>query len=442
MISAFIFIAILAAGVWFFSKNVGTISRNIKLGRDIDLSDNKKERWRLVRNIAIAQGKMLKNPIAGLLHIMVYVGFIVVNFEMLEILIDGIFHTHRFFAPIGSLYTVLINLFELFAVAVILACFIFLVRRNVLGISRFHSTEMTDWPRVDANTILVTEILLMSAFLTMNATDSLLQSNMPHHYVRTGNFLISSILQPLFADFSTLTLISIERFAWWFHIIGVLVFLNYIPYSKHFHVFLAFPNIFYSKLFPRTQMDNMDSVKEEVKIMLGMAEENFDENAEEEPIAFGAKDVKDLTWKQLMDSYTCTECGRCTASCPANLTGKKLSPRKIMMDTRDRLQQIGANIDRHGQEFSDGKSLFDYISHEELFACTTCNACTDQCPVNIDHVSVILEMRRYVVMEESAAPSPLNMMFTNIENNGAPWQYPISERANWRNDLFINEQAN
>ena len=318
------------------------------------------------------------------------------------------------------------------------ACIVFLFRRNVLRIKRFHNPEMTSWPRLDANIILITEILLMFAFLSMNAADQILQSRAVGHYHETGHFFISSLLIPLYNSLPNSGLIFVERFGWWFHIIGVLAFLNYIPYSKHFHVFLAFPNVWYSKLKPRTYIYNMESVSKEVKIAMGLLPD--DGAADEEVPTFGAKDVRDLSWKSLMDAYTCTECGRCTAVCPANLTGKKLSPRKIIMDTRDRLEIVGKNLRKNGKDFDDGKSLLkDFISTEEVWACTTCNACTYECPVNIDHVSIIMELRRYIFMEESAAPSPLNAMSTNIENNGAPWQYPAADRYNWANELYINE---
>jgi len=327
--------------------------------------------------------------VSGIMHILVYAGFIIVNIEMLEILIDGIFGTHRLFAFFGNVYTVLVSVFEFFAFAVLFACIIFLIRRNILRIKRFWNKEMTLWPRTDANIILITEIFLMSAILTMNASDSILQSYADNHYVNVGSFPVSSLIQPLLAGLSVNSLIFIERFCWWFHIIGVLAFLNYIPYSKHFHVFLAFPNVYYSKLKPIGEISNMPSVTKEVRLMLNEDTSVPAEEEETEEITFGAKNIKDLTWKNLMDSYSCTECGRCTSSCPANITGKKLSPRKIIMDTRDRLEIVGKNIDRKGKEFDDGKSLFDLITKEELWACTTCNACTQECPVNIDHLSII-----------------------------------------------------
>ncbi|MEN8123186.1 MAG: (Fe-S)-binding protein [Bacteroidota bacterium] len=437
MIANIIFILVFLSAILLFYKNVSIIAHNIKLGRDFDIKDNKSKRWKTMFWVAIGQSKMTKRPIAGILHIMVYVGFIIVNVEMLEILIDGISGSHRFFTFL-PFYNYLVSAFEVFAIAVITACIFFLIRRNVLRVKRFHNSEMTSWPRLDANIILITEILLMSAFLSMNAADQVLQSLGNGHYVETGNFLISGLLIPIFSGFSESSLIFIERFGWWFHIVGVFAFLNYIPYSKHFHVFLAFPNVYYTKLKARTYINNMESVTNEVKIAMGIIEE--DAASEEEIATFGAKDVRDLSWKNLMDAYTCTECGRCTAVCPANLTGKKLSPRKIVMDTRDRLQELGKGIRKNGNEFTDDISLLgNYITAEELWACTTCNACTYECPVNIDQVAIILELRRYIFMEESAAPSPLNAMSTNIENNGAPWQYPAADRNNWAEELYINE---
>ena len=438
-IANLIFILVFIAAVVMFSLSVRVIIQNIKLGRSFDISDNKSQRWKTMFLVAIGQSKMVKRPLAGILHIAVYLGFIIVNVEMLEILIDGVTGTHRIFSYL-PFYNGLINVLEMAAVAVITACIIFLLRRNVVKVKRFHNSEMTAWPRLDANIILITEILLMFAFLSMNAADQILQTKGLEHYHETGRFLVSSLLIPLYDSLSVNGLIFVERFGWWFHIIGVLAFLNYIPYSKHFHVFLAFPNVWFSKLKPRTYIYNMESVTQEVKIAMGLIP---DPGASEDDVpTFGAKDVRDLTWKSLMDSYTCTECGRCTAVCPANLTGKKLSPRKIIMDTRDRLEIVGKNIRKNGKDFDDGKALLgEFISAEEVWACTTCNACTYECPVTIDHVAIIMELRRYIFMEESAAPSPLNAMSTNIENNGAPWQYPAADRYNWANDLYINEDA-
>lgn len=439
MITIIIFIIVFLSAVFLFYKNVRIITHNIKLGQDLDIKDNKGKRWKTMFLVAIGQSKMTKRPIAGILHIMVYVGFIIVNFEMLEILIDGITGSHRIFSFL-PFYNFMVSAFEVFAIVVITACIFFLIRRNVLRVKRFHNPEMTNWPRLDANIILITEILLMSAFLSMNAADQILQTLGNEHYLETGNFFISSMLIPLFSGFSESALIFIERFGWWFHIVGVFAFLNYIPYSKHFHVFLAFPNVYYSKLKAGTYINNMESVTNEVKIAMGLIEE--DTTSDEEIATFGAKDVRDLSWKSLMDAYTCTECGRCTAVCPANLTGKKLSPRKIVMDTRDRLEIVGKGVRKKGNEYTDEISLLgSYITPEELWACTTCNACTYECPVNIDQVAIILELRRYIFMEESAAPSTLNAMSTNIENNGAPWQYSAADRNNWAEELYINEDV-
>ncbi|MFC2138489.1 4Fe-4S dicluster domain-containing protein [Bacteroidota bacterium] len=430
MIANILFVLSLALASYIFYKKVKSISRLINLGKDLKINDNKPQRWKLMGKVAIGQLKMTSRPVAAIMHLFVYVGFIIVNFEMLEILIDGVFGTHRVFSFIGDWYGVFISIFEIFGLTVMFGCLIFLIRRNIIRLKRFWSKEMTSWPRSDANIILITELFLMSAILFMNASDSILQT-MPHsHYVNVGSFALSSFVQPLLVGLPESTLIFLERFCWWFHILGVLAFLNYIPYSKHFHVFLSFPNVYYSKLDPKGKITNMPSITKEVKAMLNENDESAEEE-EEELGQFGAKDVKDLTWKSLMDAFTCTECGRCTSSCPANLTGKKLSPRKVMMDVRDRLEYIGKNMGKNGEEFSDEKSLFNNITKEELWACTTCNACTEECPVNIDPVAIIIELRRYLVMEEAAAPGELNSIFTNIENNGAPWQFSPEDRMLW-----------
>jgi heterodisulfide reductase subunit C len=433
MIPNIIFSMLLLAAIILFYRSVSIISRNIKLGKKLAINDNKALRWKTMFLVAIGQSKMGKRPLAGALHIIVYLGFIIVNIEMLEILIDGVAGTHRVFSFL-PFYSVLINVFEILAALVIIACLIFLARRNILKVKRFHSKEMTSWPRLDANIILFSEIILMFAFLSMNAADSLLQASGSEHYTQVGTFLISSYLTPIYSGMSEAGLLAIERSAWWIHIIGVLAFLNYVPYSKHFHIFLAFPNVFYSKLQPLTYIANMDSVTKEVKIAMGLMEESA--AGDEEIGSFGAKDVRDLSWKSLMDAYSCTECGRCTAVCPAHLTGKKLSPRKVVMDTRDRLEQLGKAIKKSDNEQIENKSLLrDFITEEEIWACTTCNACSFECPVNIDPVSIIIELRRYQFMEESSAPSSLNSMSTNIENNGAPWQYSAADRGNWALDL-------
>jgi heterodisulfide reductase subunit C len=436
-ISVIVFIVLILVSFGLFAKNVRTIIRNINLGKNLDRNDKKGERFSLMAKVALGQSKMQARPIVGILHFIVYAGFIIINIEVLEIVLDGVLGTHRLFSPLGSIYTFLISSFEILALLVLVACVIFLIRRNVIRIKRFHSKEMTSWPKSDANLILVTEVLLMAAFILMNAVDAQLQILGSSHYTQVGSFPISGALVGMFSGMSEGSLIMMERGLWWFHIIGIFAFLNYLPYSKHFHILLAFPNVFYSKLTAKGEMGNMEAVKKEVELM-------FDPNADPyaapvEPVVelerFGAKDVTDLTWKQLMDAYTCTECGRCTDVCPANLTGKELSPRKILMDTRDRLVEVGKGIDKNGKDFTDNKSLLgDYIKEEELLACTTCNACTDACPINIDPLSVIVDLRRYMIMEESKAPAEWTGMLTNIENNGAPWQFAQADRLKWKDE--------
>lgn len=396
---------------------------------------HKKARWMQMVKVALGQSKMVTRPVAGIMHIFIYVGFIIINIEVLEIIVDGIFGTHRVFAPLGLFYDFLIGSFEMLAALVLVACIVFLVRRNVLKLKRFHQREMTSWPRSDANIILITEIILMSLFLTMNAADFLLQGREVEHYNRAGSFPVSSLLAGMFNGFSDSQLIFTERFCWWFHIIGILAFLNYVPFSKHFHIFISFPNTWHASLDAKGKFSNMEQVTNEVKLMLDPSAPVSQPSAE--PQRFGAKDVFDLSQKQLMDAYSCTECGRCTSQCPANMTGKLLSPRKIMMDTRDRLEEVGKNIDANGEFKVDGKSLLnDYITPEELWACTTCNACVEACPVLINPLSIIVDMRRYLVMEESAAPAELNGMFTRLENNGAPWQFSPADRLKWSEQNF------
>ncbi|WP_439696044.1 4Fe-4S dicluster domain-containing protein [Mucilaginibacter sp. AW1-7] len=432
MIAQAIFIIILGVAIYLFAKNAGKIRRNILLGKDVDRSDEPATRWKIMAKVALGQTKMVKRPVAAIMHFFIYVGFVIINLEVLEIMIDGIFGSHRIFsAPLGGLYSLLIGGFEVLAVLVLVACIVFLSRRNIVHLKRFSGTEMTQWPKSDANYILCIEILLMTAFLTMNAADYKLQLLHFEHYVKAGSFPVSSLIAPILPD-SAASLVMLERGCWWFHIIGILAFLNYLPYSKHFHILLAFPNVYYSNLNTKGKFTNMASVTNEVKAMLDPA---FVPENTGEPARFGAKDVTDLTWKNLMEAYTCTECGRCTSVCPANITGKLLSPRKIMMDTRDRLTEVGNNLDKHGKDHDDGKSLLDnYITREELWACTTCNACAEACPVNINPLEIIVEMRRYVVMEESQAPASLNNMFSNVENNGAPWKYSQADRLNWANN--------
>jgi ferredoxin len=431
-ISQIVFAILLSIGLALFIQNIRKVIRNINLGRDVVINDRKADRWKTMARVALGQSKMMTRPVAGIMHIFLYVGFVIINVEVLEIILDGLFGTHRIFYPLQSLYDFLIGSFEILALLVLIGCVVFLMRRNVLKLKRFWQSEITAWPRNDANIILVTEILLMSAFLTMNAADGILHSRAIIHYVDAGSFPVSSYIQPLFEHTSTSTLIFIERACWWFHIIGILAFMNYLPYSKHFHILLAFPNTWYSNLKNMGEFNNLESVTNEVKLMLDPSLPA--PAADAPPQRFGAKDIKDLSWKQLMDAYSCTECGRCTSQCPANITGKKLSPRKIMMDTRDRMEEVGRNIDKHGADYDDGKSLLtNYISEEELWACTTCNACVNACPVNIDPLSIIMDMRRFLVMEQSAAPTELNGMFSKIENNQAPWQFSPADRLNWVN---------
>jgi heterodisulfide reductase subunit C len=432
MVSSMIFFACLAVAAYFVFNNIVKIRRNINLGKTFETTGNQGERFKKMMFIAFGQQKMFDRPLVALLHLFVYLGFLIVNIEMLEIIIDGLFGTHRVLLKfLGNSYHFMVNIFEFFAITIIIACVIFYVRRNVLKIKRFWFSEMTTAPRTDANIILVAEILLMAAFLWMNAADLSLQAKGLGHYTQTGSFLISSHLVPFIDHLSAGSLIFIERLSWWFHILGVLAFANYLPYSKHLHIILAFPNTYFSNLLPAGQFKNMPEVTKEVKLMLNLPLTEA-ENAAAPAGRFGAKDVPDLTWKQLMEAYTCTECGRCSSVCPAKTTGKKLSPRKIMMDTRDRMEEIGANIDKNGSFQDDGKTLYgNYISQEELLACTTCNACVDACPVNIDPLSIIMDLRRFMIMEESKAPASWNNMFSNLENNMAPWKFAPTDRFNW-----------
>ena len=430
MISQLIFGIILIAALVLFYKNASKIYRNIKLGKSVNRFDRAGERLKIMLLVAFGQKKMFKRPIPALLHLFVYVGFCIINIEMLEIVIDGLFGSHRVLSSVlGGFYNVLIAGFEILAFLVLLGCVIFFVRRNVLKLKRLNQVELNNWPKTDANLILTAEILLMAAFLIMNAADYKLQQSAVEGYHSVGSFPISSYLVGILPD-SISSLIVIERFAWWFHILGVLAFLNYLPISKHLHIILAFPNTYFTRLEPKGELNNMASVTEEVKVMLDPSLPP----PTGEPSRFGVKDVQDLTWKNLLDAYTCTECGRCTSSCPANMTGKLLSPRKIMMDTRDRLEEVGKNIDKNGSFVEDGKGLLDtYISREEIWACTSCNACVEQCPVNINPLEIIIGLRQFAVMEESQAPSSINNMFSNLENNGAPWKYSQADRANWTN---------
>lgn len=435
-----LFAILLVVGFGFFIASVKKIIRNINLGVDVDRKDNPKARWKNMALIALGQSKMVRRPVAGILHILVYVGFVIINIELLEIIIDGLVGTHRIFAPyLGVVYDVLIASFEILAILVIFAVTVFWIRRNVIRLKRFINPDLNGFPKSDANYILYFETVLMILFLLMNASDLHLQYVPGEVFHKAGTFPISQFIAPIFNGLSNELVILLFEVFWWLHIVGILIFMNYLYFSKHLHILLAFPNTYFANLKPEGQFDNLESVTKEVKLMMDPNADPFaaapvDENAA--PSKFGASDVQDLNWVQLLNAYTCTECGRCTSSCPANQTGKKLSPRKIMMDTRDRLTEVGKNIDANKGVFvPDNKTLLnDYITPEELWACTSCNACVEECPVNISPLSIIMDMRRYLVMEQSAAPMSLNAMMTNIENNGAPWQYSQQDRLNWKNE--------
>lgn len=430
-----LFIVLFGISVLLFAQKVRSIRRNINLGKDKDLSDNPGQRWKNMILLALGQKKMFKRPVPAILHFVVYAGFIIINIEILEIIIDGITGRHRIFAPLlGQLYFVLIGCFEVLALLTWVACVIFLIRRNIIRLKRLVQKELDGWPKTDANLILCTEIILMSLFLLMNAADYNLQQMGSEHYAALGKpFWVSQYIAPWLNGMSEGSLIILERVCWWLHIIGILAFLNYLPYSKHLHILLAFPNAYYARLQPNGEMSNMKEIQNEVLYMM----EPDKAPAEAAEIqSFGAKDVRDLSWKNLLDAYSCTECGRCTAMCPANITGKKLSPRKIMMDTRDRMVEVGKNIDQNKEFVEDGKSLLhDYITVEELRACTTCNACVEACPVSIDPLDIILQLRRNLIMEESSAPQEWNLMFGNIENNMAPWKFSPDDRDKWAEEL-------
>ena len=428
------FVILAGFAIWLFTKTILQIKKNILLGRDEDLSDQPGLRWKNVLLLAFGQKKMFRNPLVAVMHFVIYAGFIIINIEVLEIVLDGILGTHRLFlGTLGSFYGFVINFFELLAVGVLVVCVIFLARRNIIQLKRFMSKDLNGWPRSDANYILITEIVLMSLFLFMNATDRALQLQGHEHYHDTGNFVISGLIAPALELMDTSTLVVMERGCWWLHIIGIFAFLNYLPYSKHLHIMLAFPNAYYARLEPMGKMHNMESVQNEVKYVF---QPELAPIGEAQPMKFGAKDVADLSWKSLLDAYSCTECGRCSAACPANQTGKLLSPRKIMMDTRDRLEEVGKNIKANGTFTDDGKTLLhNYITVEELRACTTCNACVQECPVSISPLDIILELRRSLIMEESNAPQEWNGMFSNIENNFAPWKLSPDERDKWTEEV-------
>ncbi len=442
IIQQILFIALIIFAIALFAKKVKEIYSNINLGRDEDLTDNKAERWKNVLLLALGQKKMFRYPLVGIMHFAIYAGFIIINIEVLEIVLDGIFGTHRMFAnPLGGFYTFVIDFFEILAICVLLACIIFLARRNILKIKRFRKHDLDGWPRTDANLILITEIILMSLFLTMNSADRALQLQGNAHYLDHGNFILSGFLASSMQHLSSSTLVATERTCWWLHITGIFAFLNYLPYSKHFHILLAFPNAYYKPLQPKGEMENMPNVEKEVQYIFKpeLAPTNLptgQAGGDAHTQKFGAKDIFDLSWKNLLDAYTCTECGRCTAACPANITGKLLNPRKIMMDTRDRMEEVRKNIKINGSFKDDSKTLLhNYITIEELRACTSCNACVEECPVSINPLDIIFELRRSLVMEESNAPAEWNAMFSNIENNFAPWKFNPEERDKWASEL-------
>lgn len=427
-----LFVLILGIAGYLLFKRVKFLRRNILLGKKEARNDNSSDRWKTMLLVALGQQKMFSRFIPAFLHTLIYVGFVVINLEVLEFILDGIFGTHRLFAPfLGDFYTLALNIFEFLAVAVLVSCIFFLARRYLLKIERFTKPELNGWPAWDATLILLVEIILMTAILTMNATDQILATRGIDSYIATGTLFFSGLIQPIFSGFSNSTLVLIERGAWWFHIVGIFAFAVYVTYSKHLHIFLAFPNTWYSNLKPKGEMQNIPEVTNEVNIMLGIPVDTpSDPNAEIG--RFGAKDIQDLSWINVMNAYSCTECGRCSAECPANSTGKKLSPRKIMMDVRDRADEVGKSIDAGGLGLEDGKSLLgDYITTEEINACTSCNACVEACPINIDPLSIILQLRRYVAMEESATPPQWNAMFQNMETSFSPWKFSPSDRFNW-----------
>ena len=427
-----LFIIVLGVATYFFVQKIKKIRRNIFLGKEEKVNNNKPERWKTMARVALGQSKMVVRPLAGIMHIIIYIGFILINIEVLEIIIDGVFGTHRALSFLGPVYDVAIGFFEVLAALVFVACVVFLGRRFIVKIPRFHSPEMKGWATADATYILVIEMVLMVALLKMNAVDQVLQAKGADHYIEAGSFPVSQFLIGFFNSFEISTLVVFERIFWWFHILGILLFLNYVPYSKHLHIFLAFPNTWYSRLKPAGEFANMPEITNEVNLMLDPSKADPDLPP---PEKFGANDITDLGWTSIMGAYACTECGRCTSSCPANMTGKKLSPRKVMMDTRDRAEELGKAKDEHGADYHDGRSLHDLISEEELLACTTCNACVEACPININPLEIIYQMRQYQTLEKSAMPTEWVMMNSNIENNQAPWKFSPSDRANWTKEI-------
>lgn len=439
-----LFAVLLVAGVGLFIKSLREIYRNILLAKPINRSDRKGERWSTMFSVAMGQSKMGARPVAGFLHVLVYVGFVIINIELIEIIIDGLFGTHRVLSSVmgETLYSWFTATLEVLAILVVIAVVLFFIRRNFYGVKRLTMKELFGWPKNDANWILVIEFLLMMAFFKMNSTDFILQSRGVEGYPPHGFFPISqNLFVPVYEWFSfdSGLLVFAERAAWWFHFVGILFFMNYLYFSKHLHIIFAFPNTWYSNLNKKGKFNNLESVTKEIKLMMDPNADPYAAPPEADPNAvpekFGANDIFDLNQVQLLNAYTCTECGRCTSVCPANLTGKKLSPRKIMMDTRDRIEEVGRNINKNGKFVDDGKKLLDdHIQREELRACTTCNACVEACPVLIDPLSIIMDLRRYMIMEESSMPHEWQLMQNNIENNAAPWQYNQADRLNWAND--------
>ena len=430
-----ILFSLLFFGVSFFSyKKYHRIYLNIKLGKDYSNTNPTSEKLKNMALIALGQKKMFSRPIPAIFHFFIYVAFVFTQLELLEILLDGFTGSHRMIGhalldSCPALYSTLINLIEILSLLALIATFIFLSRRNLLKLPRLNMDELKGWPMKDANIILIGEIILVFGIFLMNSAESawLINSN------GTGyHFILSSVFALLFISFSADTLQMLSQLGWWLHLIGIFGFILYLPYSKHLHILLAFPNAYLTNPNAKGQINYMPEIYNEIKSMMGEAVEASDPNAIPK---FGARDIIDLSQKNLLDAYACTECGRCTSACPANQTGKKLSPRKIMMDTRDRMEEVGRLMEANNNEWKDdGKSLLhNYISVEELRGCTTCNACVEECPVNISPLDIIVQLRRNLIMEESNSPQEWNGMFGNIENNGAPWKFAQSERANWVN---------